>query len=375
MNESTTLELSPAQPGEPPMKQLAPFDAFKAQLASLKATAETITVSSVSQVAEMKIARSTRLALREIRIAVEHKRKELGEHHLREKQRVDGDAKAIREAIEPLEARLLAQEEFIARETLRIEDGRREARADEIAPFLCAPVCVDLGKMSDAEYAALLADMRGAHEARAEREAKEEAARVAVEKAESEERERIRLENERLKKEAAEREAALVAERVATAEREKAAREKAAVEAALAAKKAREEREAIEAKAKAEREVLEAKAAQERAEAEKARLQMEHLAAVEKKKADDAARALREAREKLEAEAKARAAAEAAAKKTELAAIKKAASAPDREKLRAFADAVRALHVPKFSNDSVTASLRALIAQFAEKIEQLSSTL
>jgi hypothetical protein len=58
----------------------------------------------------MKLARATRLTLKDLRVAVEKKRKELGEEALLQKQKIDGAAKQIREIIEPLEARLLEQE-------------------------------------------------------------------------------------------------------------------------------------------------------------------------------------------------------------------------------------------------------------------------
>ena len=187
---TTELELAPVQPDEPPMRQLAPFDQFRAQAEKLKVTAETLTVTDINDKAGTKLARATRLELREVRIAIDKRRKELGEHHLRETQRINADAKVLREMIEPLEARLQDQEDFIERETARIQDEKRTTRAAELAPFLSGPVSVDLGVMTDEAYAGLLSDSKGLHAAKLEREAKEKAEAAAA----KEEAERISAE-------------------------------------------------------------------------------------------------------------------------------------------------------------------------------------
>jgi hypothetical protein len=114
------------------------------------------------------------------------------------------------------------------------------------------------------------------------------------------------------------------------------------------------EREALEAKAKAEREA---------AERELARIKAEQEAA---------AKAEREAREKLERELAAKKAEEEAKAKAEAAAVKKAAAAPDKTKLRTIADAVRKLDVPTVSTpegSAVLAEIKAKIEAFAKWIE------
>lgn len=205
--ETQELELAPDETLVEQMKRAdlpVIWDGYRAQAEKLKMTAETLTITDVSQVAEMKIARTTRLALREIRVAVDKKRLELVEGIKAEAKKIDGAAKAIKDYIEPLEARLLDQEQFIERETLRIEDGRRESRHVELKPFLTSPLSIDLGKLPDEEYAKMLADAKDLAALREERIRKEREAAEAEAKAEAEERERIRLENERLKKEAEE---------------------------------------------------------------------------------------------------------------------------------------------------------------------------
>jgi colicin import membrane protein len=378
--ETPELELAPEQPGEAPMKQLAPYDEFKAKIESLKKTAESITVTDISQTAEMKIARTTRLALKDIRISIEHRHKELKADILVQGRKIDAGKNELLAVLEPLELRLKDQEEFIERETARIQSEKRIARIAEITPFLSAPPLVDLGLVKDDAYAGMLQDAKDAHAARLAREQREKEEAEAKAKAEAEERERIRVENERLKKEAAEREAAAKAEREAAEkarleaeesarkEREAAAaklreaNEKAERERKEAAEKARKEREAIEAKARADKEAAEAQARKEReaerlkmkqdreAEEAKMREQMrknEEAAALDRKIAEDQrqrAEALQKSIREQEAKLKAKIDAEESEKK-------RLAKAPDKEKLLAFAEVVWSLKIPVFATE------------------------
>lgn len=384
MSDTAELELAPVQPGEPPQKQIQPFDHFKAELQKLKATAETLTVITIDDRAGMKLARATRLTLKELRVAITHRHKELKADILKEGNKLDSDKRDLLAVIEPLETRMLECEEFSEREKVRIEDEKRTVRAAELTPFLSGPCAVDLGKMADLDYAGLLADARGAHQARIDAAAKAESDRIADEKAAAEERERVRLENERLKAEAAEREAAALKEREEAAAALKAEQERNA--AALKAERERMEAEAAEERrlaaikaaeleemARVEREAVaaERKKAAEAAEKENARLA--GIAEAERQKAATAARIAREEKEKSDAiiaeikrkgeEAHAKADAEYAA---EIARIEAAALAPDKEKLVALAAAVRALPVPELTTEKAV-ELRAQIVEQVEK--------
>src|SRR5438105_901045 len=62
---------------------------------------EAINITDVSQVREMKLARETRLALKEIRVNTEHARKKLKENCLREGKAIEGIANVIKFLIEP----------------------------------------------------------------------------------------------------------------------------------------------------------------------------------------------------------------------------------------------------------------------------------
>ena len=240
-NDTAELELAPIQEGEPRMQQIATWDEFKCKAQQLKATAETLTVTDASDRAGMALARSTRLALKDVRVAVTHRHKALKENILVEGRRIDAGKNELLAMIEPLESRLLEQEQFAERELARVQSEIRTARIEEITPFVSAMTAVDLGVMSDEDYASFLSDAKTLHEAKLERERKEKEDAQAKVKADAEERERIHLENQRLKKEAVEREA------TAQQEREIAA-------AALAKERAEVERCVREAEAKAQQE-------------------------------------------------------------------------------------------------------------------------
>lgn len=295
------------------------YNDYREQLEKLKATAETLTVTDSTQKAQMKLARETRLTLKDLRVSIDKRRKELGEDALRTKQRIDADAKTLIGLIEPLEARLLQQEKFAELEAERIEKEKRDSRSAEVAPFIIHGVTIlpDLGKLTDEQYAQYLSDQKTLHAAKIERERQEaEAKRKREEEAEAAQL-RICLENARLKKEAAAKEAQWRAEREAAAEA------------------ARIERE----KAESEQVAAEQQAAKERAAREK----------VEK-----------ELRDKQEAEAKAEREAAAAARK--------AAAAPDREKLLALSATIRAIQLPSMSTENG----KAAVTRIAKELDEVA---
>jgi len=320
-----------------------------------------IQVTSFDQKAEMKLARTIRLELKNIRVSAEKTRKALKEDSLRMGKAIDGVYNILDAAIVPLERHLQEQEDYAERlaaaERLRIGNERAEA----IAPYLdTGSVVPQLADMTPEQWrsyfedakilcAAKIESARKAEAERIERERIEAEERAKREAAEAAERARIRAENEKLK---AEREAAEIAAR--------AEREAAQAEVRRIAENNRKEREAIEAKARAEREEIEAKAKAEREAAEK------EIARI-KAEADKAA--------KLEAE---RQAYEASKQKAAADAAKKAARAPDKQKALAFAATVRALKAPEASTSegkAVMAEITAKIEGFAKWIEAQASAI
>ncbi len=378
---------------------------FEARFAALKEEATALTVTDAADKAGMAQARVIRLSLKTVRVSVENKRKELKEGYLRAGQTIDNAAKMLARDIAPLEERMQLMEEFAEREAARIEEETKAARIAELQPFLTGPMPpVDLGKMSVEDYANLLADtkdlksVRDAREQREREEAEAERQRLAAEAEASRvereaarvEQERIRAENELLKKDAIllqQREAeskrirdqeavlaerlrneALQKERAAAEAKQRETEAAAARERAAAAEVARQEREAAEAKHLAEQRVRdeELKKEREAAAAIKAKADEEirkanaaRIAAEQEAARIEAAEKMRRAQETAAA-AKAKAEAEAAARK--------AAAAPDKEKLLAFAAQVAAMTVPTVSSPAG----QALAEQLTKKIAWLA---
>lgn len=351
---------------------------FRTKVEALKKTAETLTVTSVDDKEGMKLARVTRLALKNARVDIDAKRKELGEEALRRKQKIDSDAKELRDIIEPLEERLLEQEKFAERaeETRKVE--LKASREKELALFGADTQFVNLSEMPEEQYETFYNNAQAGYRSKLAAEKKAEEDRIAKEKADAEERERIRVENERLKKEAAERDEKARKDRVA-AEAERVRLELENAEKARIAKEAADkEADRIRAEAakaaevaRKEKEAIEAKAATERAAAKKREDAAAAKSKAEKDAADAKAKTEREAREKLEAEIAAKKAKEDADKKATEAATKKAARAPDKQKVIAFASVVMKLETP----DLTTPEGKAIAGEINDRIDAFAQWL
>lgn len=262
------------------------FQPYFAEAQPLIEQAKGIKVADATCVSEMKKAREVRLALKRVRTDAEKTRKAMKEDSLRAGRAIDGMNNILLLAIEPVEKVLEEQEKFAERAEAARKAKLGQERADQLRALGSNPAqYIGLADMGDEQWKACL---HGAKLAKEEREKAAEAERIRV-AAETAERDRLRVENERLRKEQAEKDA-----------------------------QARKEREAIEAKARAEREAAEAVARQER-----------------------------EAREKLEREAAAKRADEAKKAAAEAEAKRRAELAPDADKLRALAKLVRSIEMPE----------------------------
>lgn len=288
--------------------------------------AKAITVTSVDQKAEMKAARDLRLKLREIRTTAEKARKELKEDSLRTGKAIDGVNNVLKFLIEPEEERLQHCEEFAERAEAKRKADLQQARSGILREY-ADPSQFQLGEMTEEAWQSLLVGMKAAKAQREEEARRAQAEREEADRKRREEDERIRKENEKLRAEAAQR------EKVAAAERAKAEAARKAAEA-----KAAKERADMQAKLEAERK------ARERAEA---------AAKVFQQDEDRKAKDLEKAR-------------------------KKAAAAPDAEKLRAFAAWLRTAPVPEMKTDDgrsalaqVRGGLRVLIDVVDEQAGKL----
>ncbi len=225
---------------------------FYGHITKWREQAATLTITSVDQKSEMKIAREARLALKGIRVEVEHTRKRLKEDSLRTGQTIDAIAKILTNEIAPIERHLEEQEKFAENQEKARKALLRSTREAALAPYAIETQHYNLEEMTDESFDSLLKASAIAFQEKQAAIAKAEADRIAQEKAEAEAREAQRVENERLKAEAE-------AMRKEKEEAEKLARQE------------REAREALE-KEKAAKEAAE-KAAQEKAE--KARIKAE----------------------------------------------------------------------------------------------------
>tara|TARA_R110001592_G_scaffold71939_3_gene219538 strand:+ start:2243 stop:3406 length:1164 start_codon:yes stop_codon:yes gene_type:complete len=340
------------------------FKGFFSRAAEWKKQAESITDS--------KVARTARLEIRKIRIEAEKKRKELKADALLFGKAVDGANNIFLNLITPIERRLddieKAEERRIAAELKAMVEERSNQYTEFHDDSLPYP---DLSNLTDEQFSSLLENAKTLKRLKLEELAKLEAERIEKERIEAEEREAQRLENIKLKAEAEEREKAIAKER-ADAEKLRKVQE---------AKQAKERAE-IKAKLKAEAEEREKAIAKERADAEKLRKVQEAKQAKERAEIKAKLKAEAEEREKVEAESMRLKEAEQARKDKEQADIaeakkleaqriakekaeaKKAANAPDKDKLNAFADQVGGLVVP-----SVAAPEAQLVAdEVAQKV-------
>lgn len=322
------------------------FESMFAQADRWAASAKAIKVTSVDQRREMKLARESRLALREIRINAEKARKKLKEDSVLTGKAIDGIANVLKALIEPIEAHLLEQETFAKRAEQARKDALREARTEALRAYGADPTAfVDLGAMAEETWTLTIEGAKDAHEARLEAEKQARAVRLEAERIAAERRE-------------AERQAA------AKAEAERAEREKAQAEENARLRREAEEREAA---ARAEREAAAAERAkveaEARAEREKARAEIERqnaeLARVRAEKA--AAEQAEQARQAAEEEAR-----------------RAAELAPDREKLVALAAMLRSLPIPTLTTDrgqAAAAKVADQIAKMAAWVEKTGEAL
>ena len=142
---------------------------------------------------------------------------------------------------------------FEIQEKKRLEALQIE-RVEKLSKYLDDAHERNLTQMDEDVWTAYFGTKKREYEDRIAAEKKAELDRIAKEKADAEERKRIRIENERLKKEAEEREKAAKIEAKKRAEAEEKRRKIEEAEREVREEQARKERRIYEAKIKAERE-------------------------------------------------------------------------------------------------------------------------
>jgi hypothetical protein len=214
MNTTTAVEL-PVDVSQ--LDTAKPLDVvflpFESVLDKWKEKASSLTVTRLDQTAEMFKARSARLELKDARVTLDKTRKGMVEGLKARTGKIDEAARTIRVEMEKLEAQLLESELFAERHAKNLQEELIQKRRAALQPFVTGPILVNLECLSDAEFDASLEDAYAAHQAKLEAAAKAEAARVSQAAADTEERKRLKAENEELERKAAEATKAMMVER------------------------------------------------------------------------------------------------------------------------------------------------------------------
>ncbi len=176
-------------------------DLFK-QTQEWKEKAEALVVTSPDQKEDIKNAGIARKALKNIRVEVEKKRKELKEESLRKGQTIDAIAKILTNEIIPSEEHLEKQEKFVELLEAKLKAELKAERLELLQPYGFVDGGFSLDLMDEDTFQNLLAGTKKAFEDRIEAEKKAEADRIQKENDERIDRERIKAENEKLKTEA-----------------------------------------------------------------------------------------------------------------------------------------------------------------------------
>ena len=216
-----------------------------------------------------KKAKRLRLDIRKVRTGTEKIRKEQKEEYLRAGKAIDGVSNILKWAVTDKENKLEEIENHFEIQEQKRLDALQMERVELLSEWVDDASERQLSSLDKDTFDALLSTKKQQRLDMIEAEKKAEEERIAKEKADAEERERIRIENERLKKEAAERErlAKIEAEERAKEEKDRRAKEEKAKREREEA--ARIEREKHESELRRQREEQEKKLNAERAERER----------------------------------------------------------------------------------------------------------
>lgn len=190
------------------------FAAFEVQAHEWEQKAKSLIVTSETQLEEIQQAREARLALKNIRVAVDKKHKELKEDSLRKGQLLDSIKRKLTGLIEPIEDHLLQQENYVKIQKELIEKKLFDERVQLLIPYLGEDARnIPLGGMSGDAFNNLLSGQKLAHEAKIKEQERIDQELIEAERKRVEEEKRLREENERLRKEREKQEAKLKKER------------------------------------------------------------------------------------------------------------------------------------------------------------------
>jgi hypothetical protein len=159
------------------------FSPFFAEAKEWSEKAKNITVSDESETDKMLLARESRLALKQIRVNADKKRKELKEDSLRYGKAVQGIYNVIDYFIVPIEKHLQAQEDFIKVKEEQRKQEIAEKRLKEIESFIeFIPESISIKDLSDDDFQKLLAGSKMQYEEQQRIEREKELDRIEQER-------------------------------------------------------------------------------------------------------------------------------------------------------------------------------------------------
>jgi len=277
------------------MKQLVEFDITEAAIAKMENLYMGLTVKGVDDDKGFQEVHEARMVVKNHRVSVEKRRKELKADALEWGRRVDTEAKKIFSKLEPIENHLAEQERIVTDEKKRIKEAEERAfqekidnRMQQLSEYGRSTAFQKVATMPDDEWEQCIFNIIqefNAEQKRIEEERRIEAERQAKieaeQKAEAERLEKIRKEQEqqaaKIKAEQDRINAELAKKQAEIRAKEEAIRkEQERIERIEFEKKAKEEariKAEKEAKERAEREAREAEERKAAEEAEKARIE------------------------------------------------------------------------------------------------------
>lgn len=332
------------------------FENRKALLESLAQESKGLKVSGIEDKAGLKAVSEKRKLLKKERVAIQNEAKEMRDGLTQINRNISEKEKELIAIIEPTEKELLKEEERIEaeKEAIRLAELEKERvrvqnRIDSLAEVGYAIDVKDVTTMSDDTFAQYLA-----------------AAKVQHEKEEAEKIEAARLESERIEQERIEKEKEAEALRKEREELEKMRAEQAEI---------KRQQEEAQSKIDAENKRI----ADEKAAAEQARIDAENEAKRQQELKEAAEKAAEAARLKAiqdakDAEAK-RIEDERKAKELE---AKKAARAPDKDKIQKYIFDIKSVEVPQLKTDeakAIMSNIQELIGRFDQYATTQAATL
>lgn len=310
--------------------QLAKFNKSDEVINELNKNFKGLMINGINDKAGFKVVYDARMVVRNHRIEIEKKRKELKANVLEVGKAIDGEAKRLTGMLEPLEEELQKKEDtyHLAVEEARLaaekkESERLQVRVDALSKYGFRVELDQLKAISDEIFDSLLSDAKQKFEA--DQKAKEEKALADQKEAEAK-AELERVEKERLEKQRIEQEA--------EAARLKEIQDKIDAEREIEQKRLKEEQDKLEAeKAELKRQQDEF-AANQLAEQNRLKAIQEAKDLEEKQKAEALAEEEKQATEMKQAEEQ------------------RALRAPDKEKLEVLLESLRGIKFPEMTSEA-----------------------